>query len=246
MRALRLRLPLSLSLALSQAVAIPAVVQERDEQMARVLAADFARSVPVLRDAVIGDYVNRLAVRIARTARLAHPVSVEVFHDPKPLLAALPQGYLFLSAGLLAAVENEAELAAALAHQVAHLAAEDHLLAHASTPTPVVMRDACARLGGSAPLPGRLRQDQDQREARADAAALELLRKLGYDRRGLAAFYVRVISPDSVPETTLASLRDAAPPAAEADAIVSTDGFAAMQERLKSLRPPRRPPSLLN
>lgn len=248
MRAVLLRIPLLLSLPLSQAVASPALLSEKEEKMASVLAAEFARSVPVIRDAVIGDHVNRLAVRVARAARLAHPVSVEVFHDAKPRLVALPQGYVFLSVGLLAAVESEAELAAGLAHQVAHLAAEDHLLAHDPSRSPVVMREACSRLGGSL-LPGRSRQDQqEEREAKADVAALDLLRKMGYDHHGLAAFYARVMPAGTLPETTLAGLRDAgaATPGTEAEAVVTTDGFAAVQERLRSLRPPRRPPSLRN
>jgi hypothetical protein len=66
--------------------------------------------------------------------------------------------------------------------------------------------------------------------------------------RGLAALDARFRSPEFMPETTFAALREAAAatPPGEAEAVVSTNGFAAMQEKLKSLRPPRRPPSLGN
>ena len=54
-------------------------------------------------------------------ARQALDVRFEVIEDPEPNALALPDGTILVHTGLLAAVENDAQLAAILGHEVAHV-----------------------------------------------------------------------------------------------------------------------------
>lgn len=54
-------------------------------------------------------------------------VRVRLVRESRPLLVGLPGGLVLVSTGLLAAVESDAELAAAIAHEAGHLKREDLL-----------------------------------------------------------------------------------------------------------------------
>lgn len=76
---------------------------------------------------------------------------------------SVPDGYLYVTRGLYRRLTTDAQLAAVLAHEIAHLEAEDHYAPRAAT-----LADAL------------------DKEIRADARAAELLVSGGFERQAIA------------------------------------------------------------
>jgi Zn-dependent protease with chaperone function len=55
---------------------------------------------------------------------------IHLVRDPSPMAFALADGQIYLHTGLLARLENEAQLAVALGHQIHHVAAHHHILTY--------------------------------------------------------------------------------------------------------------------
>ncbi len=70
------------------------------------------------------DYVNRIGQKLAAVSdRPELPYEFVVINNPIPNAWALPGGKIAINRGLLEMLENEAELAAVLAHEIVHAAA---------------------------------------------------------------------------------------------------------------------------
>ncbi len=71
-------------------------------------------------DAALQSYVDRVGQKLARSSGLAGPYRFVVLDLPAVNAHALG-GYVFVTRGLLAVLDDEAELAAALGHELGHL-----------------------------------------------------------------------------------------------------------------------------
>jgi predicted Zn-dependent protease len=75
-------------------------------------------------DARLGAYVNEIGRRLGRLSQRPDlPFTFKVVNDSTPNAFALPGGFIAISRGLLVNLENEAQLAAVLGHEVGHVAA---------------------------------------------------------------------------------------------------------------------------
>ncbi len=75
-------------------------------------------------DAGLNAYVDRVGQRVARRShRPELNYSFKVVNDSSPNAFALPGGFIAISRGLLVSLENEAQLAAVLGHEVGHVTA---------------------------------------------------------------------------------------------------------------------------
>jgi predicted Zn-dependent protease len=97
-----------------------------DEPALRALADAEGRAllarVEVYEDPALIAYLGGLGQRLTGAALPFH-----VLRDPTLALFALPTGEVFVHTGLLAVADNEAQLAAALAHELAHVFHRDAL-----------------------------------------------------------------------------------------------------------------------
>ena len=75
-------------------------------------------------DQVVSDYVASVGHRVAAVSDRALPYEFVVINDGTPNAWALPGGKIGIHRGLLVELENEAELAAVLGHEVVHAAAK--------------------------------------------------------------------------------------------------------------------------
>jgi len=74
-------------------------------------------------DAALARYVSKVGKLAAlQSERPSMPYSFAVVENDAPNALALPGGYIFISTGLLKTLGSESELAAVLAHEVAHVA----------------------------------------------------------------------------------------------------------------------------
>ncbi|TNE69439.1 hypothetical protein EP331_14325 [bacterium] len=88
--------------------------------IASVLASD-----GLYQDQQVLEYVNYMALMIVESShRDETPVQVHILNSDEVLGYAIPGGYIFISKGALRLMQNEAELAHFLAHEIAHLTFE--------------------------------------------------------------------------------------------------------------------------
>lgn len=76
---------------------------------------------PEIDNEAVKKYVVALAQKVAKHSDIRVPLNVTVLNTKEINAFALPGGFLFIQRGLLEAVENEAQLAGVLAHEIAHV-----------------------------------------------------------------------------------------------------------------------------
>ena len=124
-----------------QAVATPEEDEER--QMGHDVAATLLGAGKTLDDPAVQQYVNRVGLWVAlQGSRPNLPWRFAVLDNPNVNAFATPGGYVFITRGLLERMHSEAELAGALAHEIAHVEKRHHLNA--------LKKDARMRLIGRA------------------------------------------------------------------------------------------------
>ena len=98
--------------------------KQQDVQLGQENAAQVRAKMKVVRNPVLTDYVNKVGRRLvgAREAQESgFPFSFEVVADPTINAFALPGGPMFINTGLLRAVDNEAQLAGVMGHEMSHV-----------------------------------------------------------------------------------------------------------------------------
>jgi len=98
--------------------------QQREWELGKQLAADAEQNAVMITDDFIVQYVNRLEQKIVNQSALPGCFIVKILVDPEPNASSLPGGFIYLTTGLLALSDSEGELAAALAHETAHVTAQ--------------------------------------------------------------------------------------------------------------------------
>ena len=93
-----------------------------DVQVGQQSAAQAEQQLPILRDASVQAYVNRIGQRLAANAggpnfqyqfRVVNASDINAF--------ALPGGYIYVNRGVLDQARNEGEVAGVLAHEISHV-----------------------------------------------------------------------------------------------------------------------------
>lgn len=140
--------------------------------LAAVLAAqqeaDLEREYKPVADREVIAYVNGIARRL-----VARPAEVRVLDTTESRAGAFRHGYVYLSAGLIQRAATEGELAAVLAHELAHAAAPDVFQ---------FPFGLCARFQPDPTLaPLALKPRIEQSETDADRRARQYLAAAGYD-----------------------------------------------------------------
>src|SRR5213080_3369009 len=98
--------------------------RQQDIQLGQESAAQVRRQMQMVKDPFLNDCVNRVGRKLANTpeARASgFPFTFEVVADPSINAFALPGGPMFINTGLLKAVDNEAELAGVMGHEMSHV-----------------------------------------------------------------------------------------------------------------------------
>jgi len=163
----------------------------------------------MVKDPFLNDYVNRVGRKLANTpeARASgFPFTFEVVADPSINAFALPGGPMFINTGLLKAVDNEAELAGVMGHEMSHV-----ILRHGTNQAskaqaiqlPLMLGSRVA--GGS--MLGRLGQlgiglgansvllkFSRTAESQADLTGSHLMAESGYNPMAMARFFEKLSS----------------------------------------------------
>jgi len=156
-------------------------------------------------DLAVQAYVRTVGQKVTRSTLMTDlPYRFEVLDAAQPREYALPGGVVFVTRGLLARFDTEAQLAAAIGHQLAHVNA-GHVTAALREKADLALRRRVAA-AGEVP-PGKPPPDADVRrlveavrtaaypaeaEREADALALDYLAAAGYNPTQMAAYLSRM------------------------------------------------------
>lgn len=205
--------------------------------------------------------LQALADRIGSHADLPAPLTVRVIRMEMVNAFALPGGRVWVTRGLIDEAGSADELAAVIAHEIAHVERRDVLAGLYRAMGFGLVLDAVLGGGSGAgqqviALGSNLTEMRNSRavEQRADRRGIELLQAAGLDSRGMASFFARLQALEGDPRGSrwtefLASHPDTGRRVAAARALASPGAPAlssADWTQVRALCPPddapRRPP----
>jgi len=148
-------------------------------------------------DAELAAYVSRIGNKLAATSEMPDlDFTFTVLNTPDINAFALPGGYVYVTRGLIALAENEAELAGVIAHEIGHVTAR-HSAERYSRGTAIglgatilgVLTDSkaiadLAGLGSQLYLKSYSREQEFQ----ADTLGVRYLSRAGYETGAMASF----------------------------------------------------------
>lgn len=98
--------------------------KQQDIQLGQEAAQQVRQQAQVVQNQFLQDYVNRIGQRLASTPEArssGFQFSFTVINDPSVNAFALPGGPMFIHTGLLKDVDNEAQLAGVMGHEMSHV-----------------------------------------------------------------------------------------------------------------------------
>ena len=98
------------------------VSESQEIQMGQQAAQDVAQSIGLYNDSKVQSYVANLGKRMAaQSERPNLPWEFHVVDDASVNAFALPGGFIYVTRGLMASINDEAELATVLGHEIGHV-----------------------------------------------------------------------------------------------------------------------------
>lgn len=176
------------------------VSESQEIAMGREYDPQIVASMGLVNDPALQRYVSELGTRMAASSERPHlPWTFRVVDDPVVNAFAVPGGFIYVTRGILAHFNSEAQLAAVLGHEIGHVTARHSVeqmsraqLAQIGLVAGVVF--APERFQGLVGVAGVgmqvlfLKYGRDD-ERQADALGFRYMRRLDYDPRPMADVY---------------------------------------------------------
>jgi len=176
------------------------LISEKAEiEMGRQIDQDIRKQYGIYNDQALHDYVNGIALNLLPHV---HRPNLEyhfaVLDTPVVNAFAAPGGYIYVTRGILALMNSEAELAVVLGHELGHVTARHSvrkmsglLLLNLGLAVGGLLNEDIAKVAGFASLGIQilfLKFSRDD-EYQADALGIEYARKGGYRPREMMSFF---------------------------------------------------------
>ena len=179
------------------------VSPQEEQRLGRKEAEEVERTVGLVRDPQLVEYVGAIGRRLAQAAeRPDIPWQWSIADEADANAFALPGGWVYVTRGLLALSNREEELAGVIGHEMAHVL-ERHAVSRAGAATPLailfgipsgILGMVSPSLGGIVGGAGRvvsglaLAPYSREQEREADRVGVALAARAGWDPGGLAVF----------------------------------------------------------
>ena len=237
--------------------------EQQDVEIGRQSAAEAERQLPLLNDRRVEGYVSEIIRRLAAVAPGAkYPYQIKVVNASDINAFSLPGGFMYVNRGLIEAARSEPELAAVLAHEMAHVALRHGthqaskaylaqagigilggLLGRGGNPNQVFQ--VIGGLGMNALF---LKFSRDI-EYQADTVGAQIMARAGYDPRSMADFFQVLRSQQKSDPGRVATFFSDHPAAADREARIRQEaerigavrtsrevgGFAQVQSELRGM-----------
>lgn len=166
-------------------------------ELGEQLRAEIVQQAVVVDDPVVDAFVDEIGLdMVAQTDLADREWTFTVVEDPTVNAFAVPGGHVFVHTGLLQAVQNEAELAGVLAHEVAHIEARHstEMLTRAYGIDFVLgllgdEQGDIERIAEDLVTDGAVAKFSRDAEREADALAVAHLAGAGYPPEGIVGFF---------------------------------------------------------
>lgn len=149
-------------------------------------------------------YINRVGQKLARhVERKNFQYRFTLLNSSTVNALAAPGGYLYVTRGLLAMADDEAELAGVLAHELGHVTALHYVRSQGSSVIAniltaglgIALGEGAGQLGGFVGQ-GVLASHGREHELESDSLALRYLARAGYDPNGMVRFLRKMRAED--------------------------------------------------
>lgn len=183
-----------------------------EEKLGHEIAGRLLGAAPLVNDAKLQTYVNKVGRYVAaQSLRPDLNWTFGVIESSSVNAFAAPGGYVFLTRGLYALLQSEAELAGVLAHEIGHVNARHHVKLMQKERTVAMGKDLLmAKAGGDTvkALVGNgaeiyARSLDKNAEFEADRLGVFYATRSGYDTWGLAAVLGRLEAEGATDQLTL-------------------------------------------
>jgi predicted Zn-dependent protease len=153
-------------------------------------------------DPNLGAYIagiTQALTRVTETPKLAFTVTV--LNDDEINAFALPGGYVYITRGILALADNEAEVAGVLAHEIGHVVARHTAQRYSQAMTANLGLTILGVLGSAYGVPrgvgdlasfgaqAYLQSFSREQELEADMLGVRYMTRVGYDPNALTSFF---------------------------------------------------------
>jgi predicted Zn-dependent protease len=106
------------------------ISEAQEIEIGRSGAEDIESQIGLVPDEALQNYIHALGTRMAAASeRPELPWRFRVLDDPTPNAFALPGGFIYVTRGLLAIMDSEAELASVVGHEIGHVTARHSVVA---------------------------------------------------------------------------------------------------------------------
>ena len=190
---------------------------QQDIALGQKFAAEAEKENPLCNDPKVDAYLTKLGQRLIahlNTFGNTYPWEFRCVNDKAINAFALPGGFVFINRGVMEAADNEAELAAVMAHELSHVALR-HGTNQATKAQYAQLGSGIAGIagsifggaagaaiatGGQLTAGSVLLKYSRGAETQADVMGTQVLYDAGYDPRAMAAFFEKLLSSKAPPQ----------------------------------------------
>ena len=171
-------------------------------KMGKTYADEIEKSVHLITDPVVEEYVNRIGQNIVKNSDCKVPFTIKIIDSDEINAMALPGGFFYVNSGLILNADEEAEMAGVMAHEIAHVCA--HHIAREMTRAnyaqlgtiPLIFIGGWTGYGiyeaANIGIPITFLKFSREFEAQADYLGVQYMYRAGYDPQAFIAFFEKI------------------------------------------------------
>ncbi|HEY9632488.1 MAG TPA: M48 family metallopeptidase [Coleofasciculaceae cyanobacterium] len=182
-----------------QVIQLSSISDRQEVQIGRQINQQLvSQEIRLYRNPEITRYVNEIGQRLVQQSKRSDiPYTFQVVNDKEINAFATMGGFVYVHAGLLAAADNEAQVASVIGHEIGHIAARHSIqqmrqqaIAQGLAAAAGLDRNTMVNIGVKVALQlPNSRKDEFQ----ADQLGLENLQKAGYAPSAMVAFMEKLL-----------------------------------------------------